>query len=161
MWKVILPVLTAALVLAVELTGGYLKGLIEQAQPPRQVLVTVQAAADLPAVADGYTKWVTDPVQKTHTCHYAYLNTTGTVSDQTVVVFYGDQNRRRWAYFYNARKEPWARCAVPVNPRFKAGVPVWEELTCDGAGYAPLRGAARPTPKDGTKPVADLPLPPA
>lgn len=121
------------------------------------------------ASADGYTKWVTDPVKKTHTCQYVYDNKSNAKSTQTVVVHYADPARKTWAYYYNAKMEPWARCAVPGNPKYEPKVMAWEALKPDAKGYEVFKDKAGdpepagfcPAPKDGKAIIASLPLPPA
>ncbi len=120
------------------------------------------------ASADGYTKWVNDPVKKTYSCQYVYANKSTANSTQNVVVYYGDKERKNWAYYYNAKMEPWARCAVPGNPKYDAKAMTWEALKPDTSGYAPFKDKAGdpepagfcPAPKDGKAVIAALPLPP-
>ena len=123
------------------------------------------------SLADGYTKWTKDETKKTHTCEYAYAPKEAAAKEtpkQTVVVFYADKERAGWAYFYNAAQTPWARCAVPGNPKYDPKAMAWEALKPDGKGYEPFKdrkGEAYPagycpSPKDGKSPIPDLPLPP-
>ncbi|MBM3981660.1 MAG: hypothetical protein FJ304_15560 [Planctomycetes bacterium] len=109
----------------------------------------------------GYSEWATNCVAKAHTCSYTYTNKDGGKSTQTVAIYAGDADRRGWAYYYNADKKAWARVAVPGNPKYDAKVMYWQKLKASGDGYEdfPTKGFC-PTAKDGTSPIADLPLPP-
>jgi hypothetical protein len=124
-----------------------------------------------PALADEYTSWKKDEVKKTYTCTYSYTPKDPAVTkkyEQTVVVYYGDKDRSGWAYYYNADNKPWARCAIPGNTHYNPKVMYWENLKPDGTGYDGFKdkdgkyyaAGYCPAPKDGKKPIADLPLPP-
>lgn len=132
------------------------------------LVVGVQANGLL---ADEYTKWTRDEAKKTLVCEYTYTPKEPAAKGppkQTVVIFYADKERSGWAYFYNAAQSPWARCAVPGNPKYDPKAMTWEALTPDGKGYEPFKDRAGeaypagycPAPKDGKNPIPDLPLPP-
>ncbi len=120
--------------------------------------------------ADDYTKWVKDETKHTYSCEYAYKTKDGKENKQQVVIYYADKDRSGWAYYYNnaATPMPWARCAVPGNPKYDAKVMYWEALKPDGDGYDKFKdkdGAYQPAgycpaPKDGKNPIQLLPLPP-
>ena len=112
--------------------------------------------------ADEYGKWTKDEVKKTYSCDYKYANKTGGYSTQKVVVYYADPERKNWAYYYNAKDEPWGRCAIKGNPKYNSNNMYWQKLSTDKKAYQdyPEKGYC-PTPGDGKDPVRDLPLPPA
>ncbi|MBY0460060.1 MAG: hypothetical protein K2V38_22315, partial [Gemmataceae bacterium] len=114
-----------------------------------------------PTSSEGYSAWTTDCATKVRTCTYTYANKDGNTSTQTVVIYTDDPDRKGWAYFFNADKKPWARCAVPGNPRFDPAEMCWQKLNAKGDGYEdfPTKGFC-PTAKDGKSPIASLPLPP-
>jgi hypothetical protein len=122
------------------------------------------------AQADEYGAWVKDTKKQCYTCDYTYKTKDGGMSKQSVVVYYADKDRSGWAYYYNAKQEPWARCAVPGNPKYNPKAMTWEKLAPDGKGYAPFQDTNGkpqpdgycPAPKDGKAaiPVLSLPLPP-
>lgn len=117
-------------------------------------------AAPTLARADDYGKWAKDEKKQTHYCDYSYANKAGGTSKQTVVVYYADKDRAGWAYYYNAKQEPWARCAVPGNPKYDPKQMYWQQLNDKGNGYDDYPKGYCPTPKDGKSPIADLPPPP-
>jgi len=112
--------------------------------------------------ADEYGKWSKDEAKKTYTCDYKYANKTGGYSSQKVVVYYDDPERKSWAYYYNAKSEPWGRCAIKGNPKYDGNVMYWQKLNGDKKSYQdyPEKGYC-PTAGDGRDPVRNLPLPPA
>src|ERR1700676_3086804 len=70
--------------------------------------------------ADSYSKWTKDEKAKTYQCEYRYQTAEKKPATQTVVIYYADAKRANWAYFYNAKNEPWARCAIKGNPQYNA-----------------------------------------
>ncbi len=112
--------------------------------------------------ANEYTKWVKDEKTKTLSCDYKYTNNDGKPATQKVVIYYADADRKNWAYYYNAKDTPWARCAIPGNAKFDEKVMYWQKLDDkkkDGYLDFPKAGFC-PTPADGKTPIANLPLPP-
>jgi hypothetical protein len=111
--------------------------------------------------ADGYAKWVNDEKKQEYTCEYSYSTKDGCTSKQRVVIFYGDKDRSGWAYFYNAKQEPWTRCAIPGNSKYNPKQMCWQKLNSKADGYEdyPTNGYC-PTPKDGKSAIPELPLPP-
>jgi hypothetical protein len=135
------------------------------------VAVVGVVLAGAPAFGGEYTGWQKDEQRQTYTCEYTYepKDTAAKVrSKQTVVIYYGDSDRCGWAYYYNAGSIPWARCAVPGNPKYDPKIMYWEALNQDKTGYEPFKdkkGEASPagfcpTPKDGKTPIPAFPLPP-
>lgn len=123
-----------------------------------------------PVFADEYTPYKKDEKKQTYTCEYKYDAKDPAAKEklkQTVVIYYGDKDRSGWAYYYNDDK-PWARVAVPGNPKYNAKVMYWEALKSDKSGYEPFKDKDGkpygdgycPAPKDGKRPILDLPLPP-
>jgi hypothetical protein len=131
------------------------------------VVPAILAAAAV-ASADEYGGWKKDETRKVYACEYKYEKRDGGYSTQTVAIYYADKDRAGWAYYYNAKNEPWARCAAPGNPKYDAKVMYWEQLKPDGSGYQQFKdskGAAQftgycPAPKDGKSPIPSLPIPP-
>jgi hypothetical protein len=120
------------------------------------LLVNVGAAK-----ADEYSKWAKDEKKQAYTCDYSYSTKDGTTASQTVVIYYGDKDRNGWAYYYNAKMEPWARCAVPGNVKYDPKQMYWQKLNAKADGYEdyPTKGYC-PSPKDGKSAILDLPPPP-
>lgn len=121
--------------------------------------------------AGDYTSWKKDEQKMTYTCEYSYKSSDSKAKEQSkqkVLIFYGNKDRSGWAYYYNADNKPWARCAVPGNPKYDAKKMNWEKLTTDEKGYERFKDKSGdpepsgycPTPKDGKDPIPDLPLPP-
>ncbi len=138
--------------------------------PIRFTCVAILLSTATLAFADEYTEYKRDEKKQTLTCEYSYEAKdpkTKEPKKQTVVIHYGDKDRAGWAYFYNG-DTPWARCAVPGNPKYDAKAMHWEALKGDGKGYEPFKdkkGEAYPSgycpaPKDGKNPIKELPLPP-
>ena len=139
---------------------------------PRALLpvVGLLLAAHAAHAGDPYSKWATDEKKQKHTCTYTYKSNDPKVeyAKQNVVVYSADKDYAGWAYYYNADSKPWARCAIPGNPKYEAKKMYWEKMTPDEKGYEPFKddkGQPQPigycpVPKDGVDPVPDLPLPP-
>ena len=133
------------------------------------VVAALVAAPALTLANDKYTPWTKYQATKQYTCSYEYKTPTGGYSKQTVAVYYDDKDRNQWAYYYNADSKPWARCAIPGNPKYNPKVMYWENLTPDATAYEPFKDPAGkpyaagycPTAKDGVDPIPTLlPLPP-
>lgn len=120
------------------------------------------------AAADEYGGWKKDEARKVYACEYKYEKKDGGYNTQTVAVYYGDKDRSGWAYYYNAKNEPWARCAAPGNPKYDQKAMYWESLRPDGLGYEAFKDAGGkaqyagycPAPRDGKAPIPPFPLPP-
>jgi len=111
--------------------------------------------------ADEYTKWVKDEKTKTYSCEYSYKTTDNKASTQKAVIFYADPDRKDWAYFYNTKNEPWARCATPTNKDYNANAMYWQKLDTGKDKYSDYATKNYcPAPGDGKAPIATLPLPP-
>jgi hypothetical protein len=124
--------------------------------------IMIVAATNAPLMADGYTKWVADPKTQTISCDYEYQTKDNRKAYQKVVIYAADPERKTWAYFYNAKNEPWARCAVPGNPKYDPKVMTWQRLEPtkkDRYVDYPEKGFC-PAPGDGKAPILNLPLPP-
>lgn len=135
------------------------------AQEPVRPVAPPAARAAAP---DGYGPWATDCARKVHACQYTYSTKDGGKGTQTVVIYYADKDRSGWAYYYNTAPTPWARCALPGNPKYDAKAMHWEALKPDADGYERFKGKDGkyqpdgycPAPKDGKSPIPLLPLPP-
>jgi hypothetical protein len=111
--------------------------------------------------ADQYTPWVKDEKTKTYSCEYSYKTKENKPAKQNVVLYYDDKDRKNWAYFYNEKKEPWARCAVPGNPKYDDKVMYWQHIDTSATKYVDYEEKGYcPAPKDGKNPIPNLPLPP-
>ena len=125
-------------------------------------LGVLAASAGWAVSADGYSPWTPNPAKNRHECVYTYATKTGKPATQTVYAYTAaDKDRAGWGYFYNAKAEPWARCALPGNPVYDPKQMHWQQLNPRKDGYAdyPMAGYC-PTPADGAKPIPDLPPPP-
>jgi hypothetical protein len=113
------------------------------------------------ARADDYGKWVKDEKKQVHSCEYSYTTKDGGTAKQTIMVYYADKDRTGWAYYYNAKQEPWARCAVPGNAKYDPKQMYWQKLNAKADGYEDYstKGFC-PAPKDGKSSIPDLPPPP-
>lgn len=118
------------------------------------------------ARADEYGKWVKNEKEKILVCEYKYETKKSTKDKpdynvQKVVIYYEDPDRKNFAYYYNAKNEPWARCATPTHPKWDAKVMYWQQLgggkdsykDYDIVGYCPAPG-------DGKNSIPTFPLPP-
>ncbi len=133
-------------------------------------LAVVPAVLALAAVAtaDEYGGWKKDEKRQVYTCEYKYEKKDSGYGTQTVAIYYADKDRSGWAYYYNAKNEPWARCAAPGNPKYDAKVMYWQHLKPDNSGYEAFEDSTGqpqftgycPAPKDGRAPIPALPLPP-
>lgn len=124
-------------------------------------VLLVSSVATAAPKPDGYGAWATDCGHKVHACEYTYTTKDGAKGTQTVVIHYADAERRGWAYYYNADQKPWARVALPGNPKYNAKQMYWQKLNATGDGYEdyPTKGFC-PAPKDGKATIPALPLPP-
>ncbi|WP_020475146.1 hypothetical protein [Zavarzinella formosa] len=111
--------------------------------------------------ADQYTPWVKDEKTKTYSCEYKYVTRANKPAVQNVVVYYGDNDRKNWAYFYNEQQKPWARCAVPGNPKYDQKAMYWQHIDATETKYQDYEDKDYcPAPKDGKNAIPSLPLPP-
>jgi hypothetical protein len=146
---------------------------VEKAMSAIRVWVVAACAflVTTPAFADEYTAWAKDEKRQTYVCEYKYDPKDPTLTEkrkQTIVIYYGDEDRAGWAYYYNAANKPWARVAIAGNPKYSSKAMYWETLKADGTGYEPFKDKDGepfgqgycPTAKDGKKPILNLPLPP-
>ncbi|HEX3146583.1 MAG TPA: hypothetical protein VHR66_00680 [Gemmataceae bacterium] len=132
-------------------------------------LPTLMATALLAAStanADEYGKWVKDEKQKTYVCEYKYETKASTKAKpdyavQNAVIYYADPERKNWVYYYNAKSDPWARCAAPTHPKYDNTAMYWQHLGEDKHNYIdyPDKGYC-PAPKNGKNPIPAFPLPP-
>lgn len=118
------------------------------------------------ASADEYGKWKKDEKQKTYVCEYKYETKASTKAKpeyavQKAVIYYDDADRKNWVYYYNAKNEPWARCAAPTHPKYDSSVMYWQHLGESKDKYVDYSEKGYcPMPKDGKSPIPTFPLPP-
>jgi hypothetical protein len=111
--------------------------------------------------ADDYGKWGKDEKARTYTCDYSYDTKDGGKNTQKAVIYYADPDRKDWCYFFNAKNEPWARCAVPGNKDYNPNQMYWQQVNEKKDGYSDYTQKTYcPAPADGKRPIATLPLPP-
>ena len=116
----------------------------------------------------GYTRRVKDDTKGILACEYVYATNESGQNVLTTIVYFNDSDRNGWAYFFNSKQVPWARCAVPGNPKFDPNAMTWEKLKTDGSGYDVFRDESGnpkfrgfcPSPKDGVSAIPNLQLPP-
>jgi len=129
-------------------------------------IVTAAMFAAGTANADEYGKWVRDEKQKTLVCEYKYETKASTKAKpgyavQKAVIYYADADRKNWVYYYNAKNEPWARCAAPSNPKYDSTAMYWQHIGDGKDKYVDYADKGYcPAPKDGKNPIPSFPLPP-
>ena len=124
--------------------------------------VVAAALTATAAQADSYTPWKYNAPEKRYECEYTYDTKAGKPAAQAVYAYdMTDKDRYGWAYFYNAKGEPWGRCAAPGNPKYDAKAMYWQKLNDKGDGYTEYPEAGYcPAPADGKKPIPQFPAPP-
>lgn len=107
-----------------------------------------------------YSEWRCDEEKMIYSCDYFYKNINNSESTCKVVIYYGDDLRKNWVYFFNSKNEPWTRCYIKSYSKNSKPLSHWQQLNKSKDGYDNYSEKSYiPTPSDGVSPISSITLP--
>lgn len=86
-------------------------------------------AAETYALEQSYSRWKRCGKTNRYTCTYTYQKTPQSPPEKQTVVYYPQDQKNHWIYFYNnAKQKYWGRCASPSHPDYSAKQMKWSYL---------------------------------
>jgi len=125
------------------------------------ILLVGLLVSDMYAETKGnYSEWRCDEEKMIYSCDYVYKNIDNSKSTCKVVIYYGDDLRKNWVYFFNSKNEPWTRCYIKSYSKNSKPLSHWQQLNKNKDGYNNYSEKNyTPTPSDGVYSISIITLP--
>lgn len=107
-----------------------------------------------------YGSWNNNSESMSFSCDFKYPLVGGGFGRNKVVIYYADEFRKNWVYFFNEDNVPWVRCYIKPYSKTVPALSFWQFLNATKNGYENYSDSKHiPTPPNGISCIPKISLP--